>query len=308
MNDKRCVMLICAFAAALISSPPAIHAQPVPPRLPDGARVVNDAPYVKEGHERQVLDLYLPAEGKDWPLVVWVHGGAWRGGNKDRPPALRLLREGYAVASINYRLSQHAKFPAQIQDAKAAIRWLRAQAKEYGYDSGRIGVWGASAGGHIVALLGTTGDEKEFDVGPNLDQSSAVQAVIDFFGPTDFLQIQAQTGDTGRLNHDAPDSPEAHLLGGPVQENPDKAIRANPISYVSVDDPPFLIMHGEEDDVVPIGQSELLHAALEKAGVPSKLQRIPDAGHGFGGPEIERAVLAFFNRHLQDTSRGATRR
>jgi acetyl esterase/lipase len=272
------------------------------PRLPEGARITRDVEYVPDGHERQKLDLYLPSDGKNSPLVVWIHGGAWQGGNKERPPALPLLRSGYAVASINYRLSQHARFPAQLEDCKAAIRWLRAHAGQYGYNADRIAVWGASAGGHLVALLGTTSDVKEFDVGENIDQSSAVQAVVDFFGPTDFLQINAQAGAESRLDHDAADSPESRLIGGPVLDNPEKAKRANPITYISAGDPPFLIMHGEEDHTVPIGQSELLDTALEKAGIESTLRRIPNAGHGFAGPEIARTVHTFLDRHLKETN------
>jgi acetyl esterase/lipase len=274
----------------------------------EGVRTIKDLEYVADGHERQKLDLYLPRDGKNWPLVVWIHGGAWRGGNKEGPPALPLLRFGYAVASINYRLSQHATFPAQLEDCKAAIRWLRAHADEYGYNPDRIGVWGASAGGHLVAILGTTSDVKTFDVGENLDESSSVQAVVDFFGPTDFLRINAQAGAKSRLDHDAPDSPESRLIGGPVLENPEKVKRANPIAYISADDPPFLIMHGEEDHTVPIGQSELLDAALKKAGVDSKFQRIPNAGHGFGGPEIARTVRAFLDQHLKGEANGQTDR
>jgi acetyl esterase/lipase len=293
-----------ALVAVLVATPVATRAQQDRQPLPEDVQVINDAQYVSGGHERQKLDLYLPPDGKNWPLVVWIHGGAWQGGSKERPPALPLLRRGYAVASINYRLSQHATFPAQLEDCKAAIRWLRAHADEHGYDADRIGVWGASAGGHLVALLGTTSDVKTFDVGENLDQSSAVQAVVDFFGPTDFLQINRQAGEDSRLDHDAPNSPESRLIGGPVLDNPDKAKHANPITYISAGDPPFLIMHGEEDHTVPIGQSELLDAALQKAGVSSTFRRVPDAGHGFGGPEIARTVRSFLDERLKDIRNG----
>ena len=296
----HCQLILTATVAVIfVAAPLAALALGQPPALPDGAHLTRDMEYVPNGHERQKLDLYLPRDGKNWPLVVWIHGGAWRGGDKERPPALRLLRSGYAVASINYRLSQHATFPAQLEDCKAAIRWLRAHADQYGYNADRIGVWGASAGGHLVALLGTTSDVKEFDIGENGNESSAVQAVVDFFGPTDFLKINAQAGAGSRLDHDAADSPESRLIGGPVLDNPEKAKRANPITYISADDPPFLIMHGEEDNTVPIGQSELLVTALEKAGVESALHRIPNAGHGFAGPEIERNVRTFLDRHLK---------
>ena len=264
--------------------------------LPAGARALRDLEYVAGGHERQKLDLYLPAEGANRPVIVWVHGGAWQGGSKERCPALPFLRQGYAVASVNYRLSQHALFPAQLEDCKAALRWLRAHAKQYQLDPDRFGVWGASAGGHLVALLGTTGGVKEFDRGDNLEFSSRVQAVCDFFGPTDLTQMSKFPS---QMDHDAPTSPESRLLGGPVQDNKDKAARANPITYVSKDAPPFLIMHGDNDQLVPLNQSELLHAALTKVGAEVTFQVIKGAGHGFGGPEINRMVSEFFAKHLQ---------
>lgn len=265
--------------------------------VPEGTRVLRDVPYVaNQAHERQKLDLYLPPGAGRRPLIVWVHGGAWLAGSKDGTPALPLLKDGFAVASINYRLSQHARFPAQIEDCKAAIRWLRAHAAEYGFDPDRIGVWGSSAGGHLVALLGTAGDAKEFDVGENLGVSSRVQAVCDFFGPSDFLQMDKMPSD---IDHDSPNAPEARLIGGAVQENKEKAARANPITYISAGDPPFLIMHGDADRTVPINQSQLLDEALRKAGVESGFHVVKGAGHGFSGPEIMARVREFFRRTLK---------
>jgi acetyl esterase/lipase len=298
ISVRNRALQLAAIAFAIAAKLPTSQAQENPPALPESVRFIADVEYVESGHERQKLDLYLPRDGKKLPLIVWIHGGAWQGGNKNGPPALRSLLPDYAVASINYRLSQHATFPAQLEDCKAAIRWLRAHSEDYGYDKDHIGVWGASAGGHLVALLGTTSDVKTFDVGENLGQSSSVQAVVDFFGPTDFLQINRQAGANSRLNHDAPDSPESRLVGGPVLENPEKSKRANPITYISAEDPPFLIMHGEEDDIVPIGQSELLDASLRQADVSSTFRRVPNAGHGFGGPDIVRTVRTFFDEHL----------
>jgi acetyl esterase/lipase len=212
-----------------------------------------------------------------------------------------LVSDGYAVASVEYRLSQAATFPAQIEDCKGAIRWLRANAAKYDLDPKHVGAWGSSAGGHLVALLGTSGDVAELEgtVGGNLDQSSRVQAVCDWFGPTDFTQIAAQSLPTSLLDHDAPDSPEARLIGGPIQKNKDKAARANPITYITADDPPFLIMHGDQDNLVPLGQSELLLAALQQAGVPATLHTIKGAGHGFGSPEQFRMVRQFFDQQLK---------
>jgi len=271
-------------------------------RQPDLSRmtVLRDIEYVPGGHERQKLDLYLPREapaGTQRPLIVWVHGGAWLGGSKDGCPARRFVGRGYAVASVNYRLSQHAVFPAQIQDCKAAIRWLRAHAGAYGYDPNHIGVWGSSAGGHLVALLGTTGDVKESDVGPNAGVSSRVQAVCDFFGPTDFAKMSSFPS---TMQHDAADSPESKLVGGPIQENHDKVQRANPITYVTRDDPPFLIVHGDKDPLVPHNQSEILRAALQKAGVDTRFYTVQGGGHGgFKDPQVDILVAGFFDKHLR---------
>lgn len=268
-------------------------------RPPQGrAPTHRDMAYVPEGHERQKLDLYLPEQpsAEPLPLIIWVHGGAWRAGSKERCPARRFVEKGYAVASINYRLSQHAIFPAQIQDCKAAVRWLRAHAEKYNLDPQRFAVWGSSAGGHLVAMLGTAGDVKGFDVGENLAVSSRVQAVCDFFGPTDFTKMNDFPG---RMDHDAPDSPESKLIGGPVQENKGKARRADPITYATKDDPPFLIVHGDKDPLVPHNQSELLRDALKKAGVPVRLYTVKGGGHGgFKDPKVNPLVAAFFAKHL----------
>ena len=272
------------------------------PVLLVGAKSFRDIEYVPGGHERQKLDLYVPAGGTNVPLVIWVHGGAWLTGSKDNTRATWLLERGYAVASINYRLSQHAQFPAQIEDCKAAIRWLRGNATRYGYDANRIGVWGASAGGHLVALLGVTGDTKEFDTSGNLGVSSRVQAVCDYFGPTDFTKMDQQTASPGRSRHDAPDSPESKLIGGPIQENLEKVARANPITYVTAGDAPFLILHGDKDNTVPAGQSDLLYEALKKAEVEATYLVIKGAGHGgpaFEAQEIRALVAAFFDKHLK---------
>jgi acetyl esterase/lipase len=282
----------------LAVSTAAAHAQRPQAKVPDGTKVLRDLEYVKGGHERQRLDLYLPEKAdRPLPLIVWIHGGAWLAGNKDGGgPPLPYAGKGYAVASINYRLSQHAKFPAQIEDCKAAIRWLRANAKKYQLDPDRFAVWGASAGGHLVALLGTSGDVKDLEGdGGNLEQSSRVQAVVDWFGPTDMTKMGGR--------HDAPESPESKLLGGPVQDNKDKAARANPITYVSKDDPPFLIMHGDEDKTVPFSQSELLAEALKNAGVEVTLTRIEGAGHGgreFSSEANRKIIAEFLDRHLKN--------
>jgi acetyl esterase/lipase len=246
-----------------------------------------------------MLDLYLPATGTNWPLVVWVHGGAWMEGSKEDPPDLQFLRHGFALASINYRLSQDAIFPAQLIDCKAAIRWLRAHAAETGIDPNHIGVWGASAGGHLAALLGTTGDVREFDQGENPGVSSGVQAVCDWYGPTDFAQI---TNYPSNLKHDAPDWPESRLIGGPLAQNIEQAERANPIRYITKSDPPFLIMHGDKDPIVPLEQSQLLADALNKAGVRVTFHIVPGGEHGgvaFRQTEELDRLYDFFLKNLK---------
>jgi uncharacterized protein (TIGR03067 family) len=290
-----------------------LRRQPPSPSLPEGVRLHADLKYVPGGHERQRLDLYVREKAEaPLPVIVWVHGGAWMGGSKDGGVPLHFLGKGYAVAAINYRLSQHAVFPAQIEDCKTAIRWLRANAKNYNLDPGRIGVWGASAGGHLVALLGASGGIEDLEgKGGNADQSSRVQAVVDFFGPTDFLQMDAHAVPGARQKHDPANSPESRLIGGAIQENAEKAGRANPIKYVTKGPPPFLIVHGEQDPLVPCHQSELLYEALKKAGGDVTFYKIAGAGHG--GPEfnqdmMQAAVLAFFEKQLKPRSPASTAR
>jgi acetyl esterase/lipase len=282
--------------------PAAYAQQPAPaPAAPGGVRTLRDLPYVPNAAPRQRLDLYLPAQpgGAPRPLVAWIHGGGWRAGSKSGCPALGLLPLGYDAASIEYRFSQDAIYPAQIQDCKAAIRWLRAHAAQYGYDPNRIGVWGASAGGHLVAMLGVTGRVSDFDTGANLDQSSAVQCVVDFYGPADFLRWGNAVPDPSR----APaGSVIEQLLGGPVATHPALARQASPVYFVTKDAAPFLILHGDHDPLVPLQQSQELQAALQKDGVESTLQVVPGAGHGgagFSTPENLKLINDFLNRHLK---------
>ncbi|OPZ22900.1 MAG: Carboxylesterase NlhH [candidate division BRC1 bacterium ADurb.BinA364] len=174
-----------------------------------------------------------------------------------------------------------AAFPAGVHDCKAAIRWLRANADQYGVDPGRIGVHGSSAGGHLAALLGTSGGDAYLEGdGPNAEFSSAVQAVVDHFGPTDFLRMDDFL-QPGWMVHLRPDSPESKWIGGFIAENAEKARLANPIAYVDPADPPILIVHGDKDSTVIFNQSELLFKALSKAGVQTKLVKVSNAGHGY---------------------------
>lgn len=278
-----------------------------PPLIPDTVEVERDVEYGKGGDRALRLDIYRPKtrSEKPMPVLVYIHGGAWRAGNKAGMPPLgiKLAEQGYVSVTIAYRFSHEAIFPAQIEDAKCAVRFLRAHAKAYQIDPDRIGAWGHSAGGHLVALLGTAGDAKDLEgTGGWADQSSRVQVVVDCFGPTDFLKMTEGLKTLGlpdRMGHDSPDSPESRLIGGPIQENKEKAARANPIKYVTKDDPPLLILHGDRDATVPSTQSQLLYDALKEAGVDATYHVVKGAGHGFGGPEIEAVTAAFFDKHLR---------
>lgn len=239
------------------------------------------------------LDLYIPdnAAGRT-PVVVWIHGGAWISGDKalgPNDPQLRLARSGYAVASINYRFAQEATFPAQIHDVKGAVRWLRAHAAQYNFDPTRFGVWGSSAGGHLAALLGTTGDVADMEgiVGGNREYSSRVQAAVDWYGPTDLLQMESQSiaQGCGAVGHNLPFAPQSLLIGCSIQTCQSATQRSNPLNYYTPDDPPFFIEHGTADCLVPIGQSQILQTLLRNNGHDSAFTILPGAGHG--GPEFE---------------------
>ena len=263
--------------------------------MPENTRFISDLAYARTTSRSLTLDLYLHADASQpQPLIVYVHGGAFRAGSKsDCTEALELLPSGFAVASIGYRLSQEALFPAQIRDIKAGVRWLRAHAAQYNLDPARFGAMGPSAGGHLVAMLGLSALVREWDEpGDHVEAvdsgvSSAVQAVVDWFGPTDFSRMNDQPGG---MDHDAPDSPELQLIGAPVQQNPRLVAAANPITYVHPAAPPFLICHGDKDPLVICGQSILLHQALQKAGCASTLVLVPGAGHGFQGEQYREMV------------------
>ena len=290
--------------SAPAAPPPATPVAPPPPAAADGStpvpggRRLADLVYGRASGRDLVLDLYLPAgeRKRPAPLVVWVHGGGWIGGDKRPCPTAAMLPFGFATASVGYRLATEAVFPAQIEDVKAAVRWLRAHAATYRLDPDRFGAAGASAGGHLVALLGTAGDAADLEgTGGSPGVSSRVQAVLDVCGPTDFLQFHGRGAPVG------PDTDGGlfdRLLGGRIHEKQDLARRANPIAYVSKDDPPFLLVHGARDTVVPLDQSRLLKEALDAAGVPADLVVVPDAGHDVVRPEVARAALAFFAKHL----------
>jgi|GEM_PF-2463817 len=276
--------------------------------LPPNVRVVRDVQYGKEGAANQ-LDLYLPTKMQaNTPVIIWIHGGGWESGSKEPCPAIFMVDKGYAVASINYRLSKDKEFPAQMHDCKEAVRWLRANAKQYNLDPERFGVFGASSGGHLAALLGTSsGVQKLEGTGKNLTASSSVQAVCDLCGPTDLKQFAESTASMPGLPANLPNKIVTQLLGGPVEQKKELAQQANPITYVSEKSPPFLIMHGADDALVPVEQSKLLERALKKAGAKVDLHVVPGAGHQVAAKANMRLVESFFDktlRGIEDKDRG----
>ena len=286
-------VLCCLLFALAGSSNNGLFAdetRPVTQGPKSSAEILRNIPYVVDGHPQQILDLHLPERESDRPipLLIWIHGGAWLGGNHSNPPMLHLLGKGFAVASIEYRFSQHAIWPAQSHDCKAAIRHLRANAKQFGLDADRFAVAGDSAGGHLAAFMGTSGSVAalEGDLG-NPGVSSHVQAVIDFYGPTDLTLMAAQSDSDSIIDHDAADSPESRLMGGPIQSRHELARTANPITTIDANDPPFLILHGDKDRLVPHAQSVILANALIEAGVEVTMKTITGAGHG--GPRFHDA-------------------
>jgi acetyl esterase/lipase len=293
-----------AAMATLFAVQPA-SAQPRAEEEAPQIRVEQDIPYAGTDQWRQALDLFLPAEpssAKPLPVIVYIHGGAWRHGSRHagwnflRP----WVRSGdYAGVSIGYRLSDQAQWPAQIHDCKAAIRWIRGNAERYHLNPDRIAVVGHSAGGHLAALLGVSGDVEalEGELGEWTSASSRVQCVIDFCGPSDFLTI----GDSpSAIDHQAADAPATLLLGGPISEREKAAREASPVTHASADDPPHLLVHGDRDDVVPYSQATTFHRALRVAQVPTALVTVQGGGHGgLEGAEVLRLVATFLERHLR---------
>lgn len=260
----------------------------------------------------QKLDIYLPEEGVGpFPVIISIHGGAFMFGDKadgQLTPMLEGLKYGYAVVSINYRLSGEALFPKNIHDVKAAIRWVKANAATYKMNPDKIALWGGSAGGNLSALAGTSGDVKELeDLGlGNADQSSRVQAVVDWFGPVNFLLMDEQLKETGygKPDHNDASSPESKLMGQKITEIPLKVQTANPETYISKDDPPFFIQHGVKDPIVPVQQSVNFAAKLTPVLGKEKVTLILLEDTGHGGPQFEtkenlELVFRFLNALLK---------
>ncbi|MDP3068918.1 MAG: sulfatase-like hydrolase/transferase [Opitutaceae bacterium] len=266
--------------------------------LPAGVKRVANQEFSRPPTGALLLDLYLPEKtpAQPLPVVLWIHGGGWNKGSKENCPHLWLAAEGYAVVSMDYRLSYAAQWPAQLDDARAAVRWLRANAARYHLDPARLAVSGGSAGGHIAAVLGTAAAPADETA------SSRVQAVIDLYGPSDLLTMPPNLPGPGKTDADLAKANGAKLLGGIVRDRPALAKQASALHHVSRDDPPFLILHGDKDPQVPLDQSQRLHAQLKEAGVASELVVLPGAGHGgkeFATDEVKAKIRAFLTRALK---------
>jgi len=270
--------------------------------FPD-VNIVRDVVYKHVNGRDLRLDIYSPKSiTHPLPVLLWIFGNRWSRGSKNHPPPLYLISRGYIVISIDYRLSGEAPFPAAIEDCKAAVRWIRANAAAYHFDPDHIGAWGHSAGGHLAALLGTSGGVAELEGGDNSSFSSRVQAVCDMSGPSDILQFYEAVSNSNERIARIDRSSIEQFLGGSVEQNRAKAIAASPTTYVSKDDPPFLIIHGEEDMTIPVSQSEVLASKLKAAGVQVTLIMAERRGHGVGGPRFAPEITAFFDEHLKPGS------
>jgi acetyl esterase/lipase len=313
--NRVCLFISMLFVSSVVQSQKPDYFQ----SAIESSKYWIDVDYVGDRITGHTLDIHLPAKGKSpYPVIVCIYGSAWFSNNAKATTfstglGQRLLKEGFAVVNINHRSSSDAKFPAQIQDVKAAIRFIRANSLVFSLDSNFIGITGWSSGGHLSALTGTTNTTKEARIeGHDVDiegslggfkqVSSRVNAVVDWFGPTDFL-IMDSCGSS--FKHDDVKSPESSLIGGAIQESKAKVALANPISYVNKSNPPFLIFHGDKDALVPHCQSEKLFAKLQQQGVKSELMIIPGGGHG-PGVMIEKyydKMIQFFNDELKKTKK-----
>jgi acetyl esterase/lipase len=285
----RAQLYLIVIAAAVCVVVSMLHAQP--------ARQFKDLVYATVDGKALALDLYLPEGVKAPPLLVWVHGGAWSGGSKAGVPKV-FVERGIATASLDFRLSTEARFPAQVHDIKAAIRFLRASAPKYGYRAERIAIAGSSSGGHLAALVGVTNGHRELEgtVGPYLDQSSGVHAIVDYFGASNLTSILEQSTPFG-LNMRRPAL--ERLLGAPPEQAKALAALASPVTHVDAGDPPLLLFHGDQDRQMPINQAHELHGAYTKLGLDVQFRVGHGVGHS-GGPffaaEHLEPTLAFLQR------------
>ena len=298
---RRAFPAVFLFAVSLLAGcagTPKRGTIPVPPPAAHGAATLADIPYARGSGHDLLLDLYLPdttgpGGARPRPVIVFLHSGGWRVGDKSAAKQIAgwVGETGYALASVNYRLSNEGIFPTQIIDCKAAVRWLRANADRFGLDGHRVGVIGFSAGGHLAALLGTTGGVAALeDLGLGSPQaSSRVQAVCDVSGPVDLsIPTNSLIGKLSVLGE----------LGGSAASKPALVRAADPSLYVQAGDPPFLIIQGDRDSLVAPAHAQRLYAALRAKGVEATLDLVPGGGHVPFGPEQDRTAREFFVRYF----------
>lgn len=283
-------MKILKFLFLILSIAVTTYAQP---------KILKDIKYATTPEKQLFLDLYMPTNATKPALMVWIHGGAWSGGSKENPPT-EFIEHGFALASINYRLSGEAKFPTQIHDIKAAIRFLRANAQKYGFDADKIILWGSSAGGHLAVLAGVTNGNADLEgnLGENLQTSSKVQAILDYYGPTNLTTILKQSTPHG-LNVRTPAL--ELLFGKPVKDISAELNLASPVFHIDKNDPPLFICHGDQDIQVPINQSIELYGKYKQAGLKVEIEFIYGAAHGgkeYTNPVLIEQVLKFLKNNL----------
>lgn len=264
-----------------------------------GQNAVLDIRYATVDNRDLKLDLYMPDQSLSPCLIVWVHGGAWHSGSKANPP-MDLLKKGYALASIDYRTTVEAKFPSFIHDIKAAVRFLRSHAAQFKFNGEKIILWGSSAGGHLVALAGMSNEvnEMEGNVGNDLNTSSRVQGIIDFYGPSNLSTIMNQSTPHGA---GVRGPALALMFGKPLDQSKEDLVKASPVTYVTKDDPPLFICHGDQDIQVPINQSIELFGKYKETGLPVQLEFVFGAGHGgkqYNDPGLIDKVESFIKSIL----------
>jgi acetyl esterase/lipase len=303
-------LIACASISQILVPTPIPTDTPVPSPVPTPTvtfkkfgTVELNVTYCTHNGVAQQIDVYYPSAGGPWPVLLYVHGGGWSGGDKAEGLGWRSMTErGFLVVSVNYRLASYEnKFPAMIEDVKCAVRYLRAHAPEYNLDPNHIGAVGVSAGGHLVDLLGLADESAGWDTGEYTEESSRVQAVVTIAGISDLTFTRGA--------YASPDSAAMmvyHAFGEMPGSASPKLVAASPVTYITPDDPPFLIIHGDRDTVVPVEQSQVLDEQLRKSGVPAKLVIIKNGTHSVYGENISPTaeelvdlITTFLEEHLK---------
>ncbi len=282
--------------------------------VPENIELIADVVYHNstnsEGQPMEMrMDIVRPKDDKKYPTVIFITGGGfmWAPKNGNLYNRCEIAKAGYVVASIEYHVVSNGLYSDAVKDAKAAIRYMRANAEKYGVDPKNVAVWGESAGGYLTAMTGTSNGVKDFEVGENLDQSSDVQAAMDIYGLSDLTKIGADYDKEAEEAHFTTDAPEAGYVHGKnsgltILDKPEVVAKANPVNYVDKNDPPFLFMHGTVDALVSPSQTLLVHTALRNAGVESTRYAITGANHGgpqFSDPKVLQIMIEFLDKHLK---------